>query len=535
MAVSAVAGALGGLVKGIAVSAKGAAGAAAKGAGRLAVSGAKVAGRGAVRGAKAVGRGAVRGAKSAGKGLRRGAKSGKKMAKNMMKNVKEIRKQMKARKGGGGGSGESTSSKLGPSSSGSSGGSTGNPVIDNALNNIDNAILGMLKGEQQSIKDARLQDTRTQRRRREGVLERGSKFVRGLASKAPAGMKKTFDAMGKFINNVVIGSILLYILNQWDSIVEAYKKTVETLKKLWEALEPWVKGTWDFFKSIFRFVLDWSARLLGVKEPDTKSVGQNLKEMGEKLKPVKEGFDMIMKKIGEFSQWLGGKSKPDQKVDKSVEDVGKEETLDQLKEEQANRNPLQKIGDFVTGAGAEREEQIHRLETGEEKRYGFFGEKDKDKDKGKADGNGSTSAQKTGRGRGTRRRGTRRRITSRGKRGVPLGTGGDSSSSSVDNFGLLPGETVEQFRKKVRSNSVEGVDLLGTGTISKKQAAKLSQGLDTHASYEKGGGTTNVIMAKQEAPSSGGGGGGVKILPVPIVNSAKDVTKDIYKYELSKV
>ena len=487
------------------MAAKRAGGAAVKGAGRLAVRGAKVAGRGAVRGAKAVG-----------KGLRRGAKSGKKMAKNMMKRVedaRESRKQMKASKGGGGGSGESTSSKLGPSSTGSSGGSTGNAAIDNALNNIDNAILGMLKGEQQSIKEGSLQDTRTQRRRREGVLESGSKFISGLASKAPKAMKKTFGSMGKFIKNVVIGSILLYILNQWDSIVEAYKKTVETLKKLWEALEPWVKGTWDFFKKIFRFVLDWSARLLGVKEPDTKSVGQNLKEMGEKLKPVKEGFDMIMKKIGEFSQWLGGKSKPDQKVDKSVEDVGKEETIEKLKEEQANRNPLQKVGDFITGAGAEREEQIHRLETGEEKRYGFFGEKDKDKGKGKADGKGSTSATK----------------------GVQLGTGRDPSSSSSDNFGLLPGETAEQFKEKVRSNSVEGVDLFGTGSISKKQAAKLSQGLDTHASYEKGGGTTNIIMAKQEAPSSGGGEGKVEIIPVPVVNSAKDVTKDIYKYELSKV
>ena len=94
---------------------------------------------------------------------------------------------------------------------------------------------------------------------------------------------------------------------------------------------------------------------------------------------------------------------------------------------------------------------------------------------------------------------------------------------------------MEQFRKKVRSNSVEGVDLFGTGSISKKQADKLSQGLDTHASYEKGGGTTNIIMAKQEAPSSGGGEGKVEIIPVPVVNSAKDVTKDIYKYELSKV
>ena len=33
-----------------------------------------------------------------------------------------------------------------------------------------------------------------------------------------------------------------------------------------------------------------------------------------------------------------------------------------------------KIGDFFTGAGQEREEQAQRLETGEEKRYGFFGE-----------------------------------------------------------------------------------------------------------------------------------------------------------------
>ncbi len=58
-------------------------------------------------------------------------------------------------------------------------------------------------------------------------------------------------------------------------------------------------------------------------------------------------------------------------------------------------------------------------------------------------------------------------------------------------------KTAEQFKEKVRSNSVEGVDLFGTGSISKKQADKLSQGLDTHASYEKGGGTTNIIMAKK--------------------------------------
>ncbi len=109
------------------------------------------------------------------------------------------------------------------------------------------------------------------------------------------------------------------------------------------------------------------------------------------------------------------------------------------------------------------------------------------------------------------------------------------TSSSVDNFGLLPGETAEQFRKKVRSNSVEGVDLLGTGTISKKQAAKLSQGLDTHASYEKEAEPNNIILAKNNPSQSRGGEGQVKILPVPIVNNAKDVVKNLYNYELFKV
>ena len=42
-------------------------------------------------------------------------------------------------------------------------------------------------------------------------------------------------------------------------------------------------------------------------------------------------------------------------------------------------------------------------------------------------------------------------------------------------------------------------------------------------------------MAKQDATSLGGGEGGAKIILVPVVNSDKDVTKDIYKYELSKV
>ena len=62
-------------------------------------------------------------------------------------------------------------------------------------------------------------------------------------------------------------------------------------------------------------------------------------------------------------------SEPDAAVDESVEKVGKEQTLSALKEQQDNRSNFPVMGDFITGAGSEREEQIYRLETGEEKRY----------------------------------------------------------------------------------------------------------------------------------------------------------------------
>ena len=52
------------------------------------------------------------------------------------------------------------------------------------------------------------------------------------------------------------------------------------------------------------------------------------------------------------------KNKTDQKVDQSVKEVGAEETSNIIKEQQENRSPLQKAGDFLTGADQERKEQI---------------------------------------------------------------------------------------------------------------------------------------------------------------------------------
>ena len=73
-----------------------------------------------------------------------------------------------------------------------------------------------------------------------------------------------------------------------------------------------------------------------------------------------------------------GTTETDQNVDKSVDEVGKDETINLLNQEQEDKN---KKGNWFTNffrgtvmrENAEYERQIQRVETGETPRYGFFG------------------------------------------------------------------------------------------------------------------------------------------------------------------
>ena len=64
----------------------------------------------------------------------------------------------------------------------------------------------------------------------------------------------------------------------------------------------------------------------------------------------------------------------DKDANEAAKEKGKDQAAKDIRAQNEDRNPLQRFGDFITGAGQEREEQAQRLETGEEKRYGFFGE-----------------------------------------------------------------------------------------------------------------------------------------------------------------
>jgi hypothetical protein len=462
--------------------------------------------------AKAAGKGAAKGAKAAGKAVKSTAKSGKRMAQNII---------------GEGGRKDSVITSSAPQAipatplipsnitPKTSSLSTGVLSIDKALDRIDNSLFDLIrytadssKVQKTSARRMNVERNIQRKRKRESILESSSKFIRGLASKAPKGMKKTFDSMAKFLNNIVIGSILLYILQQWDNIVAAYKKAVETLRKLWKALEPWAKGVWDFFKWISRFVVDWTARLFGVEDPDTKPILQNLKEIGQKLKPTEEEWEKIKKAIDVLKKslvWgIFGKDRSEESWYKGGEDSSKA----------TEKNIFGRTRDQMGGV-----ERLYMgywdaltLDIFDFDKQGRIWSGFKNRNK-KDNSSGSLVEPTSGSSTGNVF------VPPSARKGVTLDSGGEESGSGV----FVP------------PSAREGVTLDPKLTSGNNQGDKLSQGLDTHASYETGGGTTNIILANQAQSSSGSGEGGVKIMPVPLVNSTTDVAAAIYRYELTTV
>ena len=206
------------------------------------------------------------------------------------------------------------------------------------------------------------------RRRDENKLE--FKIFDGLKKTATtllAPMKSAWQKMLDFIGNVILGRVLFKIL-EWFGNEENQGK----------------------LQSIIKFFKDWWPVMLGgyllFGNALTSMVSGLLIKMAMWVPQMLLAIGKLMMNPYVAAAVLAGgtalylstkKNKTDQNVDQSVEDVGKEETVNQLKKEKEDKNALERMGGFITGEGQERDEQIQRVETGTEKRYGFFGELDR--------------------------------------------------------------------------------------------------------------------------------------------------------------
>ena len=256
-----------------------------------------------------------------------------------------------------------------------------NPIID-GLNSIIETLRGDRKFNKKKTEKQRKEKENKKRASKEKLLEGAKGVWKGITKIAGtilSPFQKLWSDILGFLSAIFVGRVL-YKLVDWVGNPENQGK----------------------IKSIFRFLKDWWPVLLGAY----LVFGTGLVGFAAGFISTLVGFaatlvgtviPALVKAAIAMGPWgiaalalLGTaaiistkKNKTDQKVDQSVKEVGAEETSNIIKDQQENRSPLQKAGDFLTGADQERKEQIQKLDTGTEKRYGFFGEiKPKEMNKG---------------------------------------------------------------------------------------------------------------------------------------------------------
>lgn len=248
------------------------------------------------------------------------------------------------------------------------------PLEEESENNLDDVLKGIdsilevikkdQKLEEKKANKERKKEEREKRSVRENKLEKKDNTLIKTAKKILAPVKSIFDKIIEFFATIFLGRVLFKLLD-WFGDPENRSKISNIIKFLgdwWPAL----LGGYLLFGTKLGGLI---TSLTGLLVRFTPKILRLLKN------PIVAGAGLFLAGAAVpalFPQTV--EDEADKQANKAVEEKGKEQAAADIRAQNEDRNPLQKFGDFITGAGAEREEQAQRVESGKEKRYGFFGE-----------------------------------------------------------------------------------------------------------------------------------------------------------------
>ena len=251
--------------------------------------------------------------------------------------------------------------------------SSGSQKKDGTRNILEDILRILKLGFKADKKESEFDRKERQKQKREkkekaiesvkGGLKSAEKAGSTAANKVLSPFQKIWQTISNFLKTVIIGALFNGALN-WFGKKENQEKmgrVVRFLKFWWPSI---LAGYLAFFTPIGALVtgvislLTWALPALAALAKNPILAGAALFSAGAILPEV-------------FPDLVNDEA--DTAVDESVDQVGTDATIDQLGEQQESRNIFQRLGDFVTGAGAEREEQTQKLETGEERGYGREG------------------------------------------------------------------------------------------------------------------------------------------------------------------
>ena len=229
--------------------------------------------------------------------------------------------------------------------------------IRDILDDILKVLRLDFKDDRKEARDARKARLDADRKAKENKLEGGLKKSAGLIGKSVQAMVKPFsniwDAIINFLKFTLIGALFNKTLKWFQD-----PKNEEKAKRIGKFFSDW----WPALSAAaLLFLTPLGGLLKGVVGLLTAIIPKLVIAIAANpyaaLALVGTGVT-----VWGISKLASMPSRPTEAVDESVEEIGREETINELREEQENRSVMGRVGDFFTGAGAEREQQIERLE-----------------------------------------------------------------------------------------------------------------------------------------------------------------------------
>ena len=439
--------------------------------------------------------------------------------------------------------------------------------IDNTLFNLINVVGDSVKLQQNKLKKDEVKEEKEKKKRREGMLENTQKSIAALGAKVPQPVKSIWDKLKNFFGNVLIGSLVLFILKNWAAIVKTMQNVVDKIKELFVKLEPILTPIWNFTKWMVVKSVELVAGLVGIEDADKNTL---LKNIGEITKQSLKVFGLFQG-VDKFAKDLKGGKDITQTSQPTTESsqVGAGGEVAEKMFPKSEQSEAQKGSDAVNKLFG------HEVDGDQSSLGGGLGVKD-----GDLIAMADTSQQPISpqavynylRSKGvsdTHAEGMVANIAAESSfRPWVMGDNGTSGGlfqHHASRFAAMKAFVGKDWRTNWKGQIDYALSEDDTGRylgIKFKTSADASRWftlnwerpadaktkaedrikkhlrnfeLDTHLPYEMNRGPTNVFVSKNVSSPVVQGGSGTSIVPIPLLNSGVEMTQNLAEYELTMV
>ena len=221
--------------------------------------------------------------------------------------------------------------------------------IDSALLDIINTLKSRRKLMLAQSRRDRVQSNKEKKAKREGLLEKmkaGGKKMLGTVKAAATGW---WERLQRFLLMTMLGSLVLAIKNNWESIQEKIEKVVKFVQNIWKFMSPVLTPLFEGLKWVVKQWAEMGSSLMKSSN-DNKEIGKETDKLSNDLKELEKAKKDVDGKFKEAEQGVKDKKKEEfddlaKKTGLNSEISPDNEELPETSREQVEQDVENKIDD----------------------------------------------------------------------------------------------------------------------------------------------------------------------------------------------